>query len=250
VVGVVEYRHMSQPIVTFALPRSGSTFLMRLLNRCQDQHNKTVHYNGECDVLHSWCEMLNCVNEQDNGGVKSIQQLTDDKEFLSHYHRSSTSKAAQRLIDFWPEYCGADNNTWGWKNVNYGYNEYQKFANQIQTLINAYPNIKFIFLDRTIDDVVSSMIKTNYWEIGKRVALSRIKKQMANYEKAVNQFRSRCYVLPYEKLIDQESFQEFISQLKLKIDSKQYYAISKKVNKNDVGTKTEKIREEAMNHPR
>jgi hypothetical protein len=98
--------------------------------------------------------------------------------------------------------------------------------------------------------VVSSMIKTDYWEIGECEALSRIKKQMANYEKAVNQFRSRCYVLPYEKLIDQESFQEFISQLKLKIDSKQYYAISKRVNKNDVGTKTEKIREKAMNQPR
>ena len=241
---VVEYRHMNQPIVTFALPRSGSTFLMRLLNRCQDRHNKTVHYNGECDILHSWCEMLYCVKEQDNGGVKSIDQLVEDKEFLSHYHRSSTNKALEQLINFWPTYCGADNNTWGWKNVNYGCYKYSKFENQIKTLIDAYPGIKFIFLDRSIDDVVSSMMKTDYWEIGEQEAFSRIKNQMANYEKAVNQFRSKCHVLPYEKLTDQESFQEFISQLKLKISSQHYYELSKRVNKNDVGTETEKMREE------
>ena len=241
---------MKDPIITFSMPRSGSTFLMRLLNKSYDQTANPVRYNGECDVLHAWCETVRCITEQDNGGVKSQEQLKEDKEFLSHYHYASTKETINDLGQFWRNYCGANNNVWGWKNVNYGMYDSKRFHQQIDVLINVYPQCKFIFLDRKQKDVIKSMLATEWWEMGHKECSVRLSKQSENFQSVINKHRDRCHVLPYESLLKHSNFQQFLNQFNLNISYDNYMSLAKNPRKNDVNTKTEEIRDQLLQNQR
>lgn len=229
------------PIITFALPRSGSTFLMRLLNKCYDYDNQSINYNGEFDILHNWVAIADALKDQDEYGVKSVQQLIEDKEFLSHYHHANTQETRKFLGNLYREYCGGQNRNWGWKNVNYGCKGRKLFLHQINTLVDIYPNCKFIFLDRSHTDVVTSMIKVGYWGDEHKQLLGRVMIQTENYQAAINKHRERSHVLSYEQLIDVNKFQSFVRKFDFTITQGDYLTLSNNVRKNDEGTLTEAI---------
>ena len=234
---------MKDPIITFALPRSGSTFLTRLLNKCSNATTgEKVKYNGECDILELFCPLINKIIEQDLYGIKSITELNEDKEFLSHYHLADTDDAINYLSNFWRMYCGGVNN-WGWKNVNYGIKKDETFTNQIETLIQTYPQVKFILLDREINDVVKSMLQSQFWEGNQKNLLLRTQNQVANYQKILEKYPDRCFLLQYENLINYEGFLKFIKRLDWTISIADYNLIANNRRKDDTGTETEKIRE-------
>lgn len=237
---------MKDPIITFSLPRSGSTFLMRLLNKCVDSNGTKVKYNGECDMLHSWADMVATLSEQDNGGAKGPKELKEDKEFLSHYHACDTPEILYELKRIWWVYCGSSKKQWGWKNVNYGIDR-QKFQEIIKALIDAYPKCRFIFLDRNHDEVIKSMLKQDYWKLNHAECAQRLKKQSNNYQKVIEKYRDRSFVLPYESLINKDKFTAFLDRLELKITAVDYKTLSENVRKNDKGTLTEVIREKKAN---
>ena len=235
---------MKDPVITFALPRSGSTFLIRLLNKSTNKNtNETVNYNGEFDILEMFCPIARMLIKQDLYGVKSIKELSEDKEFLSHYHFADTNDAINYLGNFWRMYCGGTNN-WGWKNVNYGIHNNDKFIKQIETLISVYPNVKFIFLDRDINDVVKSMKASMFWSMkGEKDLILRVQNQIDNYQKVLSKYRDRSVLLTYESLIKYDTFESFTNKLDWTITENNYSIIANNKRKDDVGTKTEEIRD-------
>ena len=234
---------MKDPVITFALPRSGSTFLTRLLNKCTHvETGETVNYNGECDIIEHFCPIIDKIIEQDKYGVKSIIELKDDKEFLSHYHFADTDDAIHYLGNFWRMYCGGINN-WGWKNVNYGIKKDDTFSNQIETFIQTFPDVKFILLDREITDVVKSMLVSQYWEGNEKELITRTQNQIENYQELLKKYPDRCFLLQYENLIVYENFIEFAKRLDWTISVADYNIIYNNKRKDDTGTETEKIRE-------
>ena len=233
---------MKDPVITFALPRSGSTFLTRLLNKCTNSETgDKVKYNGELDVIELFCPLINKVIDQDVYGIKSVTELNEDKEFLSHYHFADTDDAIHYLGNFWRMYCGGVNN-WGWKNVNYGIKNDETFTHQVETLIKTYPEAKFILLDREINDVVKSMLQSQFWEESQKNLLLRTQNQVNNYQKILEKYPNRCFLLQYENLINYESFIAFIKRLNWTISVADYNLIANNKRKDDTGTKTEEIR--------
>lgn len=233
---------MNCPVITFALPRSGSTFFTRLINKSTTiDTKKRVRYNGELDALHHFMDLLIKVQDQDEWGVKSEEALEEDKEFLSHYHAQKTSDAISYLANFWRGYCkGTTHNNWGWKNVNYGIYK-DDFVTLTENIIELWPGVKFIFLDRDVDDVVKSMQKFGDWGVGPNQFIDRVEKQLENYQLVMNGNIDRSYLLQYEELINYESFNQFINQLNWEITPENYAVIANNKRSNDVGTMTEII---------
>ena len=233
---------MSAPIVTFALPRSGSTLLMRLLNRCYGINNlESVRYNGEIDILQHTTSIQREICSQDWGGEKTYTSLIGDTEFLSHYHRRNTVDTLIYLRELYRYYCCGENN-WGWKLVNYGMFPDDRFNTQLRSLITLWPKVKFVFLVRAKDDVVKSMLSTSeFWDGGKKDFSNRITVQTENYKKAQSLFSGRSVGVTYEELLSYETFSEFIGTLGWAIEEWKYDEVMSVKTRDDAGTKTEEI---------
>lgn len=233
----------SSPVITFALPRSGSTLLIRLLNRCKNSANQPISYNGECDAISDFIHMFQKVESQDDWGVKSKKELEEDKEFLSHYHAQKTDLALAYLRDFWRNYCeGEANHSWGWKMVNYGIfpHNFSWLNNQI---IKVWPDVKFIILLRDKESVLKSMKTTDFdWDLGHNMTnQKRIVRQNISYQNLLNEHSSRCFLLKYEDILNYETFSKFLSHFDWSIPAPLYEQIINSKRRDDVGTNTEKI---------
>lgn len=217
---------MNPPIITFAMPRSGSTLLMRLLNRCIDSEGKTVKYNGECDVLHHITAMYRKFDHQDINGVVSRDELEEDTVFLSHYHHLNTATIKAFIAEIMHVYCGGGS-TWGWKNVNYG-NDKKEFVKLLETTIKMYPEVRFIFLTRNYSDCLQSMLRCGYWEeyTDNEIA-KKLSNQEAHFKAAIHLFTRRSLHIDYKQLLSYSHFKRVISELDLSIEEKQHDAIVK-----------------------
>lgn len=233
---------MSAPIVTFALPRSGSTLLMRLFNRCYGVNNlESVRYNGEVDILQHTTGIQQKLTAQDWGGEKTYTALVGDTEFLSHYHRRNTIDTLIYLRDLYKYYCCGENN-WGWKLVNYGIYADDRFTNQLRSLIALWPNVKFVFLMRSKEEVVKSMLTTkDFWNGEEKDFQKRITVQTANYNKCQKLFSDRSVGVQYAELLSYETFSTFLGTLGWAIEEWKYDEVMSVKTRDDAGTKTEEI---------
>lgn len=218
---------VQSPVITFAMPRSGSTLLIRLLNRCKDSNGKIIRYNGECDVLHHITAMHRKFVHQDIHGVVSREELTEDKKFLSHYHHLSTEHILGFISQIMHVYCGASS-TWGWKNVNYGHDKSQ-FIEMLATTIAMYPDVRFVFLTRDYSDCLQSVIQCGYWEeLGVEEIAKRLSAQEQNYHAALQLWKSRSCLINYSHLLSYNDFSQKLSSLGFEIEQEDYNSIIKR----------------------
>lgn len=211
------------PVITFALPRSGSTLLVRLLNQCNVFDSvKKIRYNGEIDIMHQFFEILVELNKIDENGVVDQSALQDDKLFLSHYHFRDSLETIGYLQELFRYYCGGQiKHCWGWKLVNYGYQK-KDFNVLIDNIIELWPEVKFIFLDRDSDEIMRSVEKVEFFE---DFTESKLEKQIANYQETINKHHDRCSLLSYEDMLDFSSFKEFVESMGWYISEKNYNKI-------------------------
>jgi hypothetical protein len=224
----------TKPIVVVTYARSGSTLLLRLLNKCHSNaNNSRMSFNGELDILDYWCKTIKALRECNNRGEKTKEALEADNVFLSHYHNQTTVDAIQYLKEFWWKYCG-ETEYWGWKMVNYGIaDNWEYFETMMDQLVIHYPEIRFIIIDRETEDVYKSMLNSKWWKNQEKGLRKRLTNQTRNFTWLMRKYANRVKVLPYEVLLDREQFQTFIYALELNISDDDYVKITSKIIKDD-----------------
>lgn len=207
---------MTAPIITFATPRSGSTLLLRLLNRSTNTlTGAQVRYNGELDVLSSWTNIVNQLLAVDQNGEMSVNALNEDTSFLSHYHYEKVDTMIKHMAEFHRLWCGGVDD-WGWKLVNYGVFDYNSFSDNANALIKMYPGAQFITLTRSYNDTLASIKSTDWWDEGfsNEDLERRLFNQHANYKKLRQAFGGgRCHQLTYTDILDYDRFSAFLLKL-------------------------------------
>ncbi len=203
------------PIICFALPRSGSTLFMRLMRQCLAEDGSSVMFTGETSLLWQtvpvYSKLRRLQRRQDN-------RKDPELKFAPHYFQGSTAKAVASLGDVYRQIngCSAEQ-AWGFKEVNYGLHE-DSFKELLAVLVEIFPAVRFVFLTREREAVINSMCRDGWWIERSRPDVSdRVDRQVANYRAAASDYSARSTLLDYDAVLSLDTFSVFLDGLGLSI---------------------------------
>ncbi len=215
----------SGPLFVFANPRSGSTLLLRLLNRCVTHSGKRMKMNGETPILSEIVSLMDTLTE-----VRQKRPNALSKTFTPFYTNGLLNAHCKSLDNFFRTLCSASTDEpYGFKQVNYGHHSKTHLKDIVFTL-DRIPNAKFLFLCRAPEEVSDSMNKLKgWWKIG-RSNVESIKRQTNNFEHVAHLVNNE--LMEYNDLLSYEKFLNTVKPLGLCISESDYKKeISKKISK-------------------
>jgi Sulfotransferase family len=150
------------PVFLISLPRSGSSLLMRILDRGKD----TV-FGGETRDLLLRVHAMHAFREEFKLRCPiSITPLKETKEkklfqaFLLRGESEAWDESIRGVLKAWAG-CQPTTRFWGWKEVHIG--RYDEGIRALEWLMQLLPSIKFIYLQRDQNEVLRSMNERPKW---------------------------------------------------------------------------------------
>ena len=213
------------PFVIFGTPRSGSTLLIRMLNKMDG-----IACNGERrDFL--WClkglyDHRSALESRSPHSFEDLDTVVERNEFPSHHNKSTKdgwSIACENTLRAW---CGGEGESgskaWGMKEVHVGKIGGQYLFQICDWLQGMVSGIKFIFLTRELEATLISMMKNPKWWIpayascaaGCERAIKTQKSAMSDYAAL---YPSSCIELDYKDLLNFETLQKKLKEVNIEL---------------------------------
>jgi len=218
----------SFPLMVFAMPRSGSTFLLRLLNSCTTATGLPVRINGEQRMLFELHSLFKAHCALPNVTRPTDVAFGNFTPFLQNNHLSSISYG---ILQFIKSLTGSGSGeVYGFKQVDYGFAHGDNYRTLVEFLDNNL-GFRFIFLTRDTGDVINSMRKRKNWWNEDRMTQKTLNRQAEQFNKAHTTTRHSLSI-EYNELLQYDTFTKAIEPYGLVITEETYnYERGRKINK-------------------
>ncbi len=208
------------PVFSLSLPRSGSTLLMRLLNRVPG-----CKFGGETQRLFAAVKTLHefrthfCKLRPISG--RSLEETKADKRFqpfLLHGSEEQWDAASRGVLEAW---AGVDEDTrfWGWKEVHIC--RYPAGTEILAWVARVLPDAQFIWLRRNPEDVHRSMAARPGWWTPTHGHPHNYWRVLRNQEEGLRKFQEslpdRVWLLDYEDLTSEDFCQRLYERLGMEL---------------------------------
>ena len=216
------------PLMVFAMPRTGSTLLLRLLNKCTTATGMRVRMNGEQRILFELQSLFDSHYDMPN-----VTRPTDLKfgSFTPFLHNNHLSSIAYGILQLLRSLTGSGpGEVYGFKQVDYGFAKGDKFK-KLVCFLDTHLRFKFIFLTRDIEDVQKSMQQRKGWWKPHRMTKPSLETQQRNFKSAASLCR-HAINMDYKALLEYSSFVSAVEPYGLTIKKTDHdYEIARKIKK-------------------
>lgn len=199
------------PVMIFATPRSGSTLLIRLLNRI-DGWSIAGEKLGLLRAVKATHDLRSALEARSPHAFNSLFQQEHDGHFPSHHAPSSKAEwdaAARDMLMAWAN--GGSSRYWGMKEVHLAKHGFKYGISVWTWLMEIMPDVKFILLSRNVDDTEVSMGRNLKWWVpsyGSCIGACRrqVRQQTEAFDEFATLYPNNTLRLQYEQLLDYKTF--------------------------------------------